>query len=113
MSIERIEKLESTVTLHNRRLDDHAKLHARHIASDGEHAKIITANTASIAALEKNTEVTTNLTKVITNLVDALKPIDGFARGVIRIAVAVGIIAGFFTGLFYTVKATILEWWPS
>jgi TRAP-type uncharacterized transport system fused permease subunit len=113
MTIERLEILETTVHLHARRLDEHEYLHKRHEKSDKEHAKVLSANTASIEALEKNTEVTTHLTAVATNLVTSLATVNKFATGVIKVAVAVGVIAGFFTGLFYTIKATILGWWPS
>jgi hypothetical protein len=106
MTIERIELLETTVYSHAKRLDDHAKLHARHIASNGEHAEIIAANTASIAALEKNTEVTTHLTEVMVNLIEALTWASKVSRLILW--VAAGVTAAFLAVKFAMVK--IMGW---
>jgi hypothetical protein len=106
MTIERIEVLETTVYSHSRRLDDHAKLHARHIASDGEHAKILSANTASIAALEENTKVTTHLTEVMANLIEALAWVSKISRLILWIAA--GATAVFLAAKFAVAK--VMGW---
>jgi len=86
MTIKRIESLENTVTQHNRRLDDHAKLHAKHIAADHEHTRLLAMNAASIAALEKNTEVTTRLTTVMGNLIEALAWASKISKAILWVA---------------------------
>jgi hypothetical protein len=79
MTIERIEVLETTVYSHAKRLDDHAKLHAKHIAAHE-------INSASIAALEKNTEVTTKLTTVMVNLIEALAWASKISKAILWVA---------------------------
>jgi hypothetical protein len=106
MTIERIELLETTVTQHGRRLDDHAKLHSKHIASDSEHTRTLATNAASIAALEKNTEVTTRLTAVMGNLIEALAWASKISKGILW--VAAGVTAIFFAAKFAVAK--IMGW---
>jgi hypothetical protein len=92
MTIKRIESLESTVTEHNRRLDDHAKLHAKHIAADNEHTRLLAMNAASIAALEKNTEVTTRLTTVMGNLIEALAWASKISKAILWVAGGIAVL---------------------
>jgi hypothetical protein len=102
MTIERIESLESAVTLHSKRLDDHAKLHAKHIAADA-------INSASIAALEKNTEVTTKLTTVMVNLIEALSWATKASIWAIKISKAIMWIGGGIGVLYFGTKAVIAK----
>ena len=88
MSISRIEKLESDIVLHTKRLDDHDRL---------------------IAALEKNTEVTTKLTTVMVNLIQALSWATKASIWAIKISKGIMLIGGAISVLYFGVKAVIAK----
>ena len=72
MTIERITKLEA-------RVDHHDTLHA-------QHKKDLALNAASIAALEENTRVTTHLTEVMGNLIEALAWASKISKAILWVA---------------------------
>lgn len=72
MTIERITKLET-------RVDHHETLHA-------QHKKDLALNAASIAALEENTRVTTHLTEVMGNLIEALAWASKISKAILWVA---------------------------
>ena len=102
MTIERIEVLETKVVHHGKRLDAHEILHQQHLAAYKEHEKLLDAHRDSIAALEKNTEVTTKLTVTIGNLAEAL----GWAG---RVSKAILWIVGGITALAVFVKMALFK----
>lgn len=88
MTIERITKLEA-------RVDHHDTLHA-------QHKKDLALNAASIAALEENTRVTTHLTEVMGNLIEALAWASKVAKGILWIVAAIS--AAWVTAKFIYIK---------
>lgn len=88
MSIRRIEKLESDIVLHAKRLDDHDRL---------------------IAALENNTKVTTHLTTVMGNLIEALSWATKASIWAIKISKAIMWITGGIGILYFGTKTIIAK----